>query len=210
MSEETILNPAIHAAFRRDLRRFRQAFDAFDAQDETRARQLVAAWANFFYQLDRHHRDEESFFWPAFRELGVDGAIIDSLLGEHEVMVAALGSANAAMRDFGRERSAASAKTAELAVTELECILADHLAHEERDLDPFSIETKNTRQHKQAETAARKAHTEGVGMFFSWLTDDADPQAAQIIGREIPGPVLWLLTHVGGRAYRRDIAAAWR
>jgi len=206
---ETTLNPAIHAAFRRDLRRFDDAFDAFDAADASRARQLSAAWDNFSYQLHRHHQDEESFFWPAFVDLGVDMSIIDTLEGEHGVMVAALEGADSSMQTFHADPTSDNAKAARVAIADLNDILCAHLAHEERDLDPFSVRHKKTKSHKAAEAAARKAHTEGAGSFFAWLSDGCDADAAAILRREVPAPVLWLLVHVGGRRYGRRVATTW-
>ncbi len=209
MTEETTLNPAIHAAFRRDLRRLDAAFDAYDPAGRQRAEQLVRAWGNFSYQLHRHHQDEELFFWPAFRTLGVDPAIVDELNGEHDVMVMALSSAEDAMETFAGEASSANAKAARIAIADLADVLVAHLDHEQRTLDPFSVEHKRTKQHKAAEHAARKAHTEGAGMFFAWLTDGCDADTAIIIRREVPPPILWLLTHVGGRRYNQQIASIW-
>jgi hypothetical protein len=209
VSEETTLNPAIHAAFRRDLTRFDEALDAFRDGDGEGAARLSAAWGQFSYQLHRHHQDEESFFWPAFNELGVDMAIVDSLESEHHVMVNALEAADDAMVDYASDPSTEHAKTARLAIGELNRVLCDHLAHEERDLDPFSVANKRTIQHKAAERATRKAHREGAGNFFAWLTDGCDPETARIIRREVPPPVLWLLTRIGGREYNRRIAPTW-
>jgi hemerythrin-like domain-containing protein len=209
VSDETTLNPAIHAAFRRDLSRFDDALGGLDPDNRQRAGQLVAAWDNFSYQLHRHHRDEESFFWPAFRELGVDPMIVDALNAEHDVMVRALADADVAMRALGSNSSAGNAKVARIAVAELARILGDHLDHEQRDLDPFSVQHKHARQHKAAERAARKAHTEGAGTFFAWLSDGCDEDTRRILRREVPSPVLWLITRTGGRQYTKRIAATW-
>jgi Hemerythrin HHE cation binding domain len=208
MTEEKTLNPVIHAAFRRDLRRFDQALGAFEDGDGDRAGQLTAAWDRLSYQLHRHHQDEESFFWPAFDELGVDMKIIESLQGEHDKMVSALEVADGAMADYGPDPTAENARAARLAIDELNRVLCDHLAHEERELDPFSIATQHTKQHKAAERAARKAHTEGAGCFFAWLTDGCDAESGRIIRRQVPAPVLWLLTRTG-RQYNRSIAPIW-
>jgi hemerythrin-like domain-containing protein len=209
VSDETTLNPAIHAAFRRDLSRFDDALDVLDPDDRRRADQLVAAWDNFSYQLHRHHQDEESFFWPAFRELGVDPAIVDALNAEHDVMVRALTDADAAMRVLGSDSNADNAKRARIAIAELARILGDHLDHEQRDLDPFSVQHKHAKQHKAAERAARRAHTEGAGTFFAWLSDGCNEDARRIVRREVPPPVLWLITRIGGRDYTKRIAATW-
>jgi hypothetical protein len=134
--------------------------------------------------------------------------IIEALQGEHD-MVSALEAADQAMADYGPDPTAQNARAARLAIDELNRVLCDHLAHEEQELDPFSIATKHTTQHKAAERAARKAHTEGAGYFFAWLTDGCDAQSEDIIRREVPAPILWLLTRTGGRRYTRSIAPIW-
>lgn len=78
---EMSMNKAIHAAFRRDLRRFLVALENFPAGDRRRAGQLDAAWDNFDDQLDYHHQGEheeaelEPFYLsnreaPEIREMG--------------------------------------------------------------------------------------------------------------------------------------------
>jgi len=209
MTEHQTLNTVIHAAVRRDLQRIDAALERFPPDSRPRAGQLTSAWEHLSYQLHRHHTDEEEFFWPAFHELGVDTTIVDELQGEHDQMVKALAGADTTMKDFGTDPSPGNAKAARRAIIELHRILSDHLAHEEREMEPFSVAHKATKQHKAAEAAARKAHTEGAGTFFAWLSDDCDADAARALRREVPAPVLFVLTRLGGRHYRRRIATAW-
>lgn len=209
MTEHRTLNTVIHAAFRRDLGRFDDALASFPAGSRRRAEELTAAWEHFSYQLHRHHDDEEQFFWPAFRALGVDAALVGELEGEHDRMVDALKSADDCMTGFGAGPTAEMAQTARDSVVELHRVLDDHLAHEERTMEPFSAANKSTAAHKAAEAAARKAHTEGAGTFFAWLTDHADADTARAVRREVPAPALYVMTRIGGRRYSRQIARAW-
>ncbi len=209
MTEHRTLNTVIHAAFHRDLRRFDEALEHFPDRSRARADQLTAAWDHSSYQLHRHHEDEETFFWPAFLKLGVDASLVEDLQGEHDQMVTALATADASMKILGLDPSAGNADDARNAVVELCRVLDDHLAHEERTMEPFSATHKDTKEHKAAEAAARKAHTEGAGTFFAWLSDHCDPDAARALRREIPAPVLFLILRVGRRNYNRRIASAW-
>jgi hemerythrin-like domain-containing protein len=209
VTEHRTLNTVIHAALRRDLRRFDDTLADFPAGSPGRAGELTAAWEHFSYQLHRHHDDEEQFFWPAFRTLGVDASLVGELEGEHDEMVQALTSADEAMGGFRTDPSAEAARAARRSIVELHRVLDDHLAHEERTMEPFSAANKSTKEHKAAEAAARKAHTEGAGTFFSWLSDHADADAARAIRREVPAPALYLITRLTGRRYSRHIARAW-
>jgi hypothetical protein len=208
-TEHRTMNTVIHAALRRDLRRVDDALERFPAGCRARAGQLTAAWDNVAHQLHLHHRDEETLFWPAFQELGVEQALIDELEAEHGQMVAALTTAEAAMLSFAVDPAASNVAVARDAVAELHRVLDEHLAHEERDLEPFGAGHKESPQHKAAVARARKSHTEGAGTFFAWLSDTDDPDIAVALRREVPAPVLFLLTKVAGRRYNRRTAAAW-
>ena len=113
------------------------------------------------------------------------------------------------METFSTNPSAANVAAAHAAVVVLARVLDEHLAHEERDLEPFGAEHHDTRQHKAAVAKARKSHTEGAGPSFAWLADTDDPAIAAALRREVPRPVLFLLITLGGRSYRRCSAAAW-
>ena len=204
------MNKIIHAAFRRDLARIDDALASLPTDSPARAAQLTTAWDHFAYQLHTHHHDEETFFWPAFTELGVDPATVADLHGEHDVMVAALEAAEEAMAAFGADPSAANTAAAQQAVGWLRHVLGEHLAHEERDMDPFSDSHQSTRQVKAAQRSSRKAHTEGAGNFFAWLSDDCSPEVRSALHREVPAPVLFLMTRLGGRRYTKTVASTWR
>lgn len=209
MTEHRTMNTVIHAAFRRDLRRFDAALESFPEGSRHRAEQLRAAWDHFAYQVHRHHEDEESFFWPALRELGADPSLVGDLHGEHAVLLRALASGNVAMSDLGDDPSSQSAASARTVLDGLGGIIEDHLAHEERDLEPFTASHHGAPQLKEAAASARKAHAEGGGVFFSWLSDGIDADAAEALRREVPAPVLFVLTRLGRRRYQARIRSAW-
>ena len=100
MTKHLTMNTVIHAAFRRDMKRFHEALAAFTPGDTARAAELGRAWGNFAHQLHQHHDDEETIFWPAFTQLGVDPALVEELDGEHDRMGAALVGAEGAMTVF--------------------------------------------------------------------------------------------------------------
>ncbi len=207
MTEHRTMNTIIHAAFRRDLDRLVGALETFPAGSRGRADQIATTWRNFAHQLERHHDDEETLFWPAFRELGVDESLMTELEGEHGAMIAALDRATDAMRAFDSDPSAPHTATAHMALAHLRDVLLAHLAHEERDLEPWTAEQVGTPQVKAAQKAVRKLHPPGP--FLSWLDDDADPGTRAALRHEVPAPVLFVMTKVGGRRYRKEIASVW-
>lgn len=210
MTEHKTLNTVIHAAFRRDLIRFDKALESIDGKSQARADQLEYAWQNFAYQLRHHHEDEETIFWPILRELGASDSLSEDLEGEHEKMLAALEDVDTAMASYRSSPCADSARAARTAVAHLSEVLLDHLAHEERDLEPLSAAQHNNPLIKRAQTVVRKAHKGNTGTLFAWLQDGADSDAKVGLRREMPAPVLFVISRIGGRNYNRRIASSWQ
>ena len=209
MTEHQTMNTIIHAAFRRDLTRFDDALAAFPGS-QARADQLWAAWDNYAHQLHQHHEDEETIFFPAMQEVGADVALVGDLDGEHKQMAAALTAATTAMRALQQGPSADNASAARESVAAFGTILHDHLAHEERDLEPFAVANlKGTPQWKATQSAVRKAHKGNTGTFIAWLSDGAGPDERTALAKEVPTPVLFVIKTFGGRDYRRRIASVW-
>jgi hemerythrin-like domain-containing protein len=209
MTEHQTMNTIIHAAFRRDLARFDAALGEFPDGSQERAAQLVTAWDNFAHQLHHHHQDEETIFWPAFRELGADESLTSDLVGEHARMLTALDHADGVVRRLSSDPSAAQAAAARAAVGELGEVLHEHLEHEERELEPWAAARMDTPQLKAAAVEVRRAHKGEAGTFVAWLLDGATPDDAAALRREIPAPVVSVLNAVPGRHYRRTVAPVW-
>ena len=209
MTEHRTMNTVIHAAFRRDLGRFDTALAAFPGGSQARADQLGRAWDNFEYQLRHHHDDEEAIFWPALRELGAGEAMMGELGGEHESMLGALDAAAAALHQLQVDPSADHAEAARAAITELRANLESHFEHEERDLEPLAAAQVKSPPMKAAQRAVRKSAKGKAGTFFAWLQDGADADARAALRRDVPPPVLFLITKLGGRQYRNEIAPVW-
>ena len=215
MSEQSVpiehktMNTVVHAAVRRDLRRFDQALTTFPADSRSRADQLKRAWDNFEEEIHYHHTYEETLFWPALQEIGVDLSLVEDLDGEHEAMRRALGAASIAMSSFHHRPTAEEAELARAAVARLSDVLLAHLAHEERDLEPISIAHHHSAPMKAALKKVQQAHRGRMGNFFAWLQDGATPDDKAGLRRQVPAPVVHIITAIAGRHYRRDIASVW-
>lgn len=62
---------------------------------------------------------------------------------------------------------------------------------------------------KAALKAVKKAHQGRLGNVLAWLQDGADADARRGLRQQIPAPVVFIASAVGGRRYRRDIASVW-
>lgn len=61
---------------------------------------------------------------------------------------------------------------------------------------------------KPAAASARRSHTEGGGPFFASLSEGIAMSDAAVLRKEIPPPVLFMLSRLGRRGYQRRIAGA--
>jgi hemerythrin-like domain-containing protein len=208
---EMSMNRVIHAAVRRDLDRFTSALSAPDGGDQRRAEQLSAAWANFHEQLTRHHSTEHSIAWPALRKAGISDDLLTQFDAEHDRMAAALESADQAMRSVRGTPSAEKVMAAREAVATLRAATAEHLDHEEAELEPFYLEHAHTPEMKAMGRAfGREYKLPEAGTYFAWLQDGASSDELAGLRQNVPGPVVAIVARVFGGRYRRTIAPAWQ
>jgi hemerythrin-like domain-containing protein len=204
------MNSVIHGAIRRDLGRFDRALDTFTDGNRARAAELALAWDFFHRQIERHHTDEETLFWPAIQQVAPNDVLMAELEGEHKTMLAALEESSAAMAALRDDPSAANAARARGAMSGLAETLTTHFAHEERELEPVFVDHVQSAPLQAAQQAVRKTQpgTQG-GQFFAWLRDQQSDADKAVLTRLVPAPVLFVLSRVVGRGYQKNIAPVW-
>jgi hemerythrin-like domain-containing protein len=209
---EMSFNRVVHGAVRRDLDRFIEALSTLGGGDgERRVEQVLTAWANFQDQLTRHHLSEHRIAWPALRKAGISDGLLTQLDAEHDRMAAALESAGEAMRSLRGTPSAERVNAAREAVAALRATTAEHLDHEDAELEPFLSEHADTPVMKEMGRAFQREYTmPEAGTYFAWLQDGASSDELAGLRQTVPGPVVSIITWVWGGKYRRTIAPAWK
>jgi hypothetical protein len=115
------------------------------------------------------------------------------------------------MNGFAANPSAANLEQAKAAFAELTEAVETHFEHEERDLEPFQAQVKDTPPMRRAAKQIRTAQSPvQAGGYLAWLADSADPAAQGFLKQQIPGPVLFVFSRLLGRSYSRRIAPTWR
>jgi hemerythrin-like domain-containing protein len=207
---EISMNKVIHNAVRRDLTRFLDALDRFPAGDQARARQLATAWANFDDQLTQHHEGEHEIVWPAIEAVGVSQAQIGEMDEEHQRLADALATASTCFATLARSASAADAAAARQAVEAVQTVGAQHMEHEETDLEPIYLTKKDDPAIKAMERQFRRTSLPVTGTFLAWITDGATSEEMTAIKQNVPAPAIVIVGGLFGRRYRRDVASVWR
>ena len=206
---EMSMNKVIHGAVRRDLTRFVAALSSFPPGDVKRGNQLAAAWSNFDDQLTHHHTGEHEIAWPALTAVGASPSLLATMDAEHDLMAAAIVDVRTAVSALKRGASLDEVSTARAAFERLQAVTNAHLEHEESELEPLYFAKKDTPEIKAMGRAFGKVSPARGGRFFAWVSDGANPDEMAAITRDVPGPVLAVLSGVFGRSYRKDIAPVW-
>lgn len=211
MASQMSMNRVIHAALRRTLDRFAAALASFPDGDAARAKQLAAAWQFFYGQFTIHHTGEHAFAWPALREIGVSGELLDQFDAEHDKIASGLSAAGQAISTLAATPTAASAAAAHQRIEELSAVASEHLAHEEAETEPVLWANRGTPQMKEmSRKFSRDVGVAQAGSFFAWLQDGATAEENAGLRANVPGPVVSILTAVRGGSYRRNIAPIWQ
>src|SRR3954447_1074740 len=209
MAEAMTMNKVIHGAVRRDLARFAAALDSFPEGSKDRAVRLSTAWKFFYGELDQHHHGEHEIAWPALTAVGVQTSVLDEMDAEHERMAGALAQADLAFTALEQEPTETNAKSARAVVADLEQVVAEHFAHEERELEPVYHDKRNTPEIKAMGRAFAKRNPLRSGDFVAWVQNGATPQERAALRESMPPPVVAVLGLLGQR-YRRTVAPVWR
>jgi hemerythrin-like domain-containing protein len=210
MAQPMSMNTIIHQAIRRDLARFDAALAEFPAGSRARAVRLGTAWRYFFQELDHHHHGEHDIAWPALRAVGVPQALLDDMDAEHERLAGVLASAGDAFDALEKDPSAGNAQAARAAVAELATVAGEHLAHEEREVEPFYQAQRDSAEIKAMGRQFARRNPLKSGDFFAWITNGATPEEQVALRESVPGPVIAIFANVLGQRYRRIVAPVWR
>ncbi len=126
-----------HHGFRRDLARFARALDTIANGDEARVGAVREEWQRFHMGLHGHHEAEDNGVFPSIVGQHESArATIEGLSADHRRIDPLLERGDAAFADLSTTDAALAI------VRELQDLLAEHLAIEERELIPFLRDAK--------------------------------------------------------------------
>jgi DUF438 domain-containing protein len=210
MPAELSMNQVIHAAVRRDVARTEQALRAMPDGDGDRARQIQRGWAHLVDQLKHHHESEDALVWPYLEAQGADPALLAAMEAEHAAMAEALRTAAEAVDAVVTSPTAAQAAAAADAVARTSQVVDQHLEHEEREAEPLVEQHADDPAWKAVEKQLRPRSIVDAGGSLAWMQDGAGDRELAALRATIPRPVLFVISRVFGRRYRRQIAPVWR
>ena len=204
------MNQVIHGAVRRDLERLALALGSFTDGDRERAAGLQRAYANLRRELTHHHEQEDELIWPMLSKVGVDADLLDAMESEHQRMSEALAKTGTAMDTFAVSASAVDAVAARESVAHTQVVIEEHLAHEERELEPQLVPHLESEEWKAVEKKLSRQPLKVAGQFFAWVTDGMSDEHRAYLRSTVPPPVVLILGKVFGRRYNKEVAPVWQ
>lgn len=210
MAEPMSMNRIIHAAVRRDLARFTDSLATFPVGSKARAVRLATAWKFFHGEVDNHHRGEHEIAWPALRSVGVSQATLDEMDAEHERLGDALAQADLAFTALEKSPTEVAAQSVSTALADLDAVVAEHFAHEEREIEPVYHAQRGSPEMKAMGRKFARRNPIQSGDFFAWLLNGATDEQRAALRDDVPAPVIAVFSRVLGQRYRRIVARVWR
>jgi hemerythrin-like domain-containing protein len=209
MTGTITMNTVIHGAVRRDLDRLAAALEALPAGDTARARDLARAFANLRRELTHHHEGEDTHVYPWLEREGLVPDLLPAMAAEHTAMAEALAATDVALRALAEGGSADDLAAARASVARTRAAVDEHLDHEEADVEPVVVPLMATPGWQRVEKQLRSQPVGVAGPFFAWLTDGMREEHRAHLRATVPAPVVFVLSRVFGRRYRREVAPVW-
>ena len=204
------MNRLIHQAVRRDLTRFTDALQRFNAGDRARATALADAFGHFDTMLTHHHEGEERILWPVIGDPGAGhGEDVAELTHEHERIVSGLAETRTAFARLRTSASAEDAATATAGVGVLRDAAQTHFAHEESELRALCEAAEPQALAAAFKKMGRDASPAESAWFMQWISEDLPRDDDAALAKIIPAPVRLIARLVAGRRYAKVQQAAW-
>jgi hemerythrin-like domain-containing protein len=210
MAADLSMNQIIHAAVRRDLARTAGALRSMADGDGERAQDIQRAWNFLRHELKHHHEGEDHHIFPFLREQGADATLLDAMEAEHGELHEALVAGQEVIDGVVADPGAARATEAAAVIDASAEVVARHLEHEERDVEPLIDAHRGDPGFKEAEKSVRHTQLSKAGDFLVWVRDGATEREKTALTQTIPAPVVLVVGALFGRGYRRDIAPIWK
>lgn len=203
----------IHEAFRRDLRRLRDAVRSAGV-DSSKAHRLGAHWGFVNEQLHHHHSVEDDSLWPLVRPKLAGKTeqldVLDKMEAQHLTLEPKCQAITQGFAAYPGQLGGSAGEELAVKLDDLAVLLATHLDDEEAHCFPVIDEALSVEEFESFGKATAKAiGMRGSARFFPWIFDGADPQERAAVLSMPPPPVRILSGHVWEPRYKRQNPSLW-
>jgi len=215
MSETTTTAPArpdtremivIHDVFRRILGDLPALVRKVAEGDSVRAAVLADAFVEVGTGLHHHHTNEDAILWPTLLErVEVERGFVLRAEEQHERVHELLERAHVRAASFRTDPTADKRESFAATVAELDAVLREHMADEERDVLPLVEQHMTVAEWEElGERGRASIPKDRLLIQLGWILDGLDAQQRRefLANMPVPARVAWRL--IGRRRFEQE------
>lgn len=201
----------VHNVFRRVFGDLPALLRAVEPGDVARARVLADAYTELSTGLHHHHSGEDELLWPVLMQrVEADCGLVLRAEEQHERVHELLERAEPQVDAFRQAASAPARDALAATIQELDAVLRDHMADEERYILPL-VEAHMTVGEWEllGERGRAGIPKDRLLVQLGWILDGVPPADRRAILRKLPLParVAWRL--IGRRRFQKELRAIY-
>jgi hemerythrin-like domain-containing protein len=196
----------VHRVFRRETALLPRLVRAVRPGDTERARLVAAHFRDYALGLHNHHTAEDEHLWPLLlARVDLEAELVLRMEAQHERVAAGLAVIEDLLPAWERTADRAAGERVAVAIEAHRAALTEHLGDEETYLLPLIEEHLTVAEwEKPNEEFATRTPKDKLLFFLGALLEEATPEEAAQIMRNLPAPARLIWRLVGRRRYARQ------
>lgn len=195
----------VHRVFRRESALTARAVRAVAPGDTVRAGVVAAHFRDYALGLHHHHTGEDELLWPLLlARVDLEAELVLRMEEQHERVAAGLATVAEMLPEWERTASPQIGERIAAALDEHAVALTEHLKEEEDRLLPLVEEHLTAAEYGRLnERFAAETPKDKLLLFLGSLLEEATPEEAADLMRNLPLPARLMWRLVGRRQYAR-------
>jgi hemerythrin-like domain-containing protein len=196
----------VHRVFRRETRLLPALIRAVRPGDTPRATLVAEHYRGYALGLHHHHTAEDDLIWPLLlSRVDLQAELVLRMEEQHQRVAAGLEAIAALVPEWERTASPAAGETIAAALQEHRAALLEHLDDEETHLLPMIEDHLSTAEYGRLnERFAAETPKDKLLFFLGALLEEATPEEAATVMRNLPAPAKLVWRFHGRRSYARS------
>ena len=196
----------VHRVFRRETALLPRLVRNVRPGDTARAAVVADHYRGYALGLHQHHTGEDELIWPLLlARVDLEAELVLRMEEQHERVAAGLEAVSALLPEWERTASRASGEAIAIAIEAHRAALLEHLGDEEVNLLPLIEEHLTVAEYgKLNERFAEETPKDKLLFFLGALLEEATPEEAADIIRNLPTPARLVWRFIGKRQYARS------
>jgi hemerythrin-like domain-containing protein len=196
----------VHRVFRREVALMPRLIRNVRPGDTTRAAVVADHHRGYALGLHHHHTGEDQLIWPLLlARVDLEAELVLRMEQQHERVAAGLDEVAALLPEWERTADPATGEAIAEALESHQAALLEHLHDEETHLLPLIEEHLTVAEYgKLNERFAAETPKDKLLLFLGALLEEATPEEAADIMRNLPAPAKLAWRFIGKRQYARS------